>query len=227
MAAALAPRVWSQSRKGRAVDLLSPAPGQVDFGEIADQLALINRYAGASDVAVSVANHTLIADRAAQSAGATPRERALVLLHDAKETRIGDKTSPVKLLEFAMAREMFGLPAEDVLHQVMAEIERRHDRAIYAAAGIDPPTPAEEAFIKRCDLTALVTERRDFLSRAPLPWGPEIEAVPPLKTRQRLLPPARAAIELHELFLAHLPGARAQSGRAVSLSTPASERISA
>lgn len=214
----LAPRIWLQSRKGRALDMVNPRCGQVDFSEAADQLSLINRYVGASDVAVSVANHTLIADRAAQMAGATPRERALVLLHDVKESRIGDKTTPTKEAEYAVAREMFGLTGEDIVRQVMAELERRHDTAIYQAAGIDPPTHAEHAFVKRCDITALVTERRDFLARPPMPWGVEIEAVPPLKTRQRLLPPARAAIELHELFLAFLPGARAQSARAVSQS---------
>lgn len=213
-----APRVWLQSRNGRALDLVEPQIGQVDFGEIADQLALINRYVGASDAAVSVANHTLIAYRVACRVGATERERALVLLHDAHESRIGDKATPVKAMEFAVAREIMGLKGEDTLRQVMAEIERRHDAAIYAAADIPRPTEAEHAFVKRCDITALVTERRDFLARPPMPWGPAIEAVPPLPTRQRLLPPARAAIELHELFIAHLPGARAQSVRAAPLS---------
>ncbi|GLK71683.1 hypothetical protein KHC23_12910 [Ancylobacter dichloromethanicus] len=210
----LPPRVWLQSRNGRALDLVAPRPGQVDFAEIADQLALINRYVGASSVAVSVANHTLIAYRVACAVGATERERALVLLHDVHESRIGDKAPPVKAMEFAIAREMFGATAEDTLRQVMAEIERRHDAAIHAAALVDPPSEAEKAFVHRADLTALVTERRDFLSRPPMPWAPSIEAVPPLPTRQRLLPPARAAIELHELFIAHLPGARAQSFRA-------------
>lgn len=211
------PRVWLQSRYGRALDLVEPYAQQVNFAEIADQLALINRYVGASTVAVSVANHTLIAFRAAERAGATERERALVLLHDAKETRIGDKATPVKAMEFAVALEMFGLKGEDTVRQVMAEVERRHDTAIYAAAGLNPPSEAEEAFVKRCDITALVTERRDFLSPPPMPWAPSIEAVPPLPSRQRLLPPAAASLALHALFLSHLPGARAQSARAAPI----------
>lgn len=213
----LTPRVWLQSRYGRALDLVEPHAEQVSFAEIADQLALINRYVGASTVAVSVANHTLIAYRAALSAGATERERALVLLHDAKETRIGDKATPVKAMEFAVARQMFGAASEDTLRQVMAEVERRHDAAIYGAAWIAPPSEAEEAFVKRCDITALVTERRDFLSSPPMPWAPSIEAVPPLRFRQRLLPPAAASVELHALFLSYLPGARAQSARAAPI----------
>lgn len=216
----LAPRIWLQSRKGRALDLVEPVPGQVDWSEVADTLAYINRYVGAADFAVSVANHTLIAYRAACAVGATERERALVLVHDAKETRIGDKATPVKHAELAVARQMFGLKGEDMLREVMAELERRHDRALYAAAGIEPPGDAEAAFVKRCDITALVTERRDFLARSPMKWAAEIEAVPPLPTRQRLLPPARAAIELHQLFLAHLPGARTQSARPVAASSP-------
>lgn len=214
----LTPRVWKQSRYGRALDLVEPRADQVSFAEIADQLALINRYVGASIVAVSVANHTLIAYRAAERAGATERERALVLLHDAKESRIGDKATPVKAMEFAIARQMFGLQAEDFMRQVMAEVERRHDAAIYAAAGITPPSEAEHAFVKRCDITALNTERRDFLCPPPMPWGAAIEAVPPLPTRQRLLPPAAAAIELHELFISHLPGARRMSARTAPVS---------
>lgn len=214
----LTPRVWMQSLHGRAVDLVEPRVGQVDFGEIADTLSQINRYGGAARPAVSVANHTLIAYRAACTVGATERERALVLLHDAHEARIGDKTTPVKQMEFAVAREMFGLTGEDTLRQVMAEIARRHDAAIHAAAGLDVPDEAERAFVHRCDITALNTERRDFLGTAPLGWGEAIDAVPPLPSRQRLLPPARAAIELHELFLSHLPGARAQSARAAPLS---------
>lgn len=213
----LTPRIWKQSRYGRAIDLVEPRADQVDFAEVADQLSLINRYVGASTVAVSVANHTLIAFRAAERAGATERERALVLLHDAKETRIGDKATPVKAMEFAVAREIMGLKGEDTLRQVMAEIERRHDAAIYAAAGIAPPNEAEHAFVKHCDIVALNTERRDYLARSPMPWGAEIEAVPALSTRQRLLPPAAAALALHALFIAHLPGARAQSARAAPI----------
>lgn len=213
----LTPRVWLQSRYGRALDLVEPHAEQVNFAEIADQLALINRYVGASTVAVSVANHTLIAFRAAERAGATEREKALVLLHDAKETRIGDKATPVKAMEFAVALEMFGLKGEDTVRQVMAEVERRHDAAIYAAAGIAPPSEAEEAFVKHCDIVALNTERRDFLAPPPMPWGAHIEAVAPLSSRQRLLPPPAASLALHELFISHLPGARAQSARAAPI----------
>lgn len=211
------PRVWKQSRYGRALDLVEPHAEQVNFAEIADQLSLINRYVGASTVAVSVANHTLIAFRAAERAGATERERALVLLHDALETRIGDKATPVKAMEFAVARQMFGLKGEDTLRQVMAEVERRHDAAIYAAAELNPPSEAERAFVKHCDIVALNTERRDFLARPPMPWGADIEAVPALSSRQRLLPPPAASLELHALFLSHLPGARAQSARAAPI----------
>ncbi|MFD1491069.1 hypothetical protein, partial [Ancylobacter vacuolatus] len=74
------------------------------------------------------------------------------------------------------------------------------------------------AFVKHCDIVALNTERRDFLAPPPMRWGAAIEAVFPLSTRQRLLPPAAAALALHELFISHLPGARAQSARTAPVS---------
>lgn len=214
-----APRIWLQSRKGRVLDMVEPQAGAVDFEEIADQLAQVNRYAGASDVPVSVANHTLICDRVAQMSGATERQRALVLLHDAHETRIGEAPTPSTQAKIAIAAQLYGAAGADMVRQVLAEEKRRHDRAIYEAARIAPPSAEELFFVHHCDVTALATERRDFLARPPMPWSAATEAATPLRQRQRLLPPPVAALELHKLFLAFLPGARAQSERCAGHST--------
>ncbi|MDF2621431.1 MAG: uncharacterized protein K0S00_4090 [Xanthobacteraceae bacterium] len=209
----VAPRIWLQSRRGRVVDMVEPRADQVDFAEIADQMADIARYAGAAVPMVSIANHTLIADRVAVTSGATPRLRALVLLHDQHETRIGETPTPATHARLAIATQMFGLPVADALRQVFDEEKRRHDRAIHEAAGIAMPTAEEKLFIHHCDIVALATEKRDFLASPPMPWARAVEQAVPLKHRQRLLPPGAAAIELHGLFLDLLPGARAQSQR--------------
>ncbi len=145
--------------------MVEPRADQVDFAEIADQMADIARYAGAADPMVSIANHTLIADRVAVTSGATPRLRALVLLHDQHETRIGETPTPATHARIAIATQMFGLPVADALRQVFDEEKRRHDRAIHEAAGIAMPTADEKLFIHHCDIVALATEKRDFLAR--------------------------------------------------------------
>ncbi|MCS0501416.1 hypothetical protein [Ancylobacter mangrovi] len=217
--AGIAPSIWHQSPSGRALDMVEPAAAQVDFAEIAGQLALVNRYAGASRVPVSVANHTLIADRVAVLSGATERLRALVLLHDCHETRIGEVPAPSTRAKLAIARQLYGLPGEDVVREVLAEEKRRHDRAIHEAAGIALPTLEEKAFIHHCDIGALATERKHFLVEPPMPWAREVEQAAFLRQRPALPVPVEAAEELHALFLAFLPGARAQSARAPSRST--------
>ena len=208
-----APKVWLQSRKGRVIDMVEPRASEVDFAEIADQLADVNRYAGSAERAVSVANHTLIADACAEAFGATLRQRQVVVLHDLHESRIGEAPTPSTRAKVAIAVEMFGLPAGDMLRQVLDEEKRRRDIAIYAAAGIPMPTAEERVFLHRCDLAALKTERRDYLAPQPMPWAPHIEAAQALPRRIKLLPPAEASLALHKLFLILLPGARAQSAR--------------
>jgi hypothetical protein len=214
-----APKIWLQSRKGCVIDMVEPRADQVDFAEIADQLALLNRYAGASDLAVSVANHQLIADACAVAFGATLRQRQIVVLHDGHESRIGEVPTPSTRAKLEIGLQMFGLPFSDQLRQVLDEEKHRHDIAIHATAGIAMPEAAERLFIHRCDLAALKTERRDYLATPPMPWAPEVEAAPALPRRIKLLPPAEASLALHQLYLELLPGARAQSPRGATSTT--------
>jgi len=208
-----APTVWMPSRKGRVIDMVEPRADQVYFAEIADQLADICRYAGAAERAVSVANHQLITDACAVAFGATLRQRQVVVLHDAHESRIGEAPTPSTQAKLAIGLQMFGLPFSDQMRLVLDEEKRRHDMAIYAAAGIPMPTSEERLFIHACDLAALKTERRDYLASQPMAWAPQIEEAPALPRRIKLLAPPDAAAALHRLYLELLPGARAQSDR--------------
>lgn len=197
--------IWMQSLTGRAIDLVDPVPEQVDFCEIAEQLARINRYCGASDFPVSVAQHTIIAFECAQKAAAP-----WALLHDAHEARIGDITSPAKRALSVIARDILGKNAgryeETIVIRAMSELKRRHDHAIHEAAGLMLPSLAILREIERADAMALQTERRDFLRRCEKPWPVRGDAcVAPSKKSYRPLSIAASADQLFALFCSHLP----------------------
>lgn len=218
------PLVWSQSRSGRAVDLLDPRPEGVDFTEIADTLAHIPRFGGCTAIPLSVAQHTLVACDAAPEWA-----RPWVLLHDAHEARIGDIATPVvRALDAlwleawrehgvqtspAPGRPLPCPPAPAVAPSaLLAAIKARHDDAIHAAAGLPVPWrhadgPRLADVIDRADRIALVTERRDFMAPAahPWSWGGGLDGVPPLAARQRYMPPAEAADRLMARFRQYLP----------------------
>lgn len=187
--------IWTQTLRGRAFDLLAPTPEMIDFAEIAETLSTLHRYAGAAEKPVSVALHTLIALDAAP-----PAIRPHVLLHDAHEYVIGELVQPFKM---AMA-EVLG-PRFDA---ALTSLTDRIDRAIHAAAGLPLPTPAQRALIRHADLTALMTERRDFLARPPLPWAPALEAIKPLPKKYRLRAAPDVADELLSKFRVYLPTLR-------------------
>ena len=199
--------IWSQTLRGRAFDLLDPTPEMVDFCEIAEVLSKLHRYAGNSEKPVSVGLHTLICLDAA-----APEDRAHVLLHDAHEAFIGDITTPT-------ARALAAIVGDTLAHSnafnpramfahALASLKGRIDAAIYIAAGIPVPTILQRGRIRRADLIALRTERRDFLALPPRPWAQEIEALPPLPKKYRPRPAPDVADELYAQFQTHLPTLR-------------------
>ncbi|MDI9847334.1 hypothetical protein QM467_04575 [Rhodoblastus sp. 17X3] len=195
--------IWTQTLRGKAFDLLNPDPKLVDFKEIADQLSTIHRYAGAAEKPVSVARHTLIAFDAAQ-----PQDRAVVLLHDAHEAYIGDLTTPAARALAARIKRQSGTKAAESFELGLYSLKLELDAVIYAAAGLAMPLPAQRARIKRADLIALRTERRDFLAKPPQPWAAEIEALAPLPKKYKLRPAPDLAEELFEKFKTYLPALR-------------------
>lgn len=188
-----------QGRRGRAIDLVRPTQAQVDFRDIADGLAQINRYCGVAEKPISVAQHTIIAYEAAPLDA-----RPWVLLHDAHEARISDITTPLKQALAEVADQLIRNGGR-LIRGTLSTIALRHDEAIHAAAGLAMPDEALKRAIKRADIVALQTERRDFLAPSARAWAPDVEAVAPLKKVFRFRPAHDVADDLYALFRRCLP----------------------
>ena len=95
-----AARAWQRMLSGRRLDLLDPAPLDIEIADIAHGLARVARWDGQTKGAhiFSVAQHTLLVEAMARRRH--PRlDRSLrlaILLHDAAEYVIGDMISPFK-----------------------------------------------------------------------------------------------------------------------------------
>jgi len=85
---------------GRRLDLLDPAPLDIEIEDIAHGLAFVARWNGQTrgDFAYSVAEHSLLVEEifARLVPDAPVKWRLAALLHDAPEYVIGDMISPVK-----------------------------------------------------------------------------------------------------------------------------------
>ncbi len=149
---------------GKGVDLLDPTADDIDFAVIAEHLAKVKRFNGATaGFEYSVAEHCvrgcdhILRDRADQVWA------AYFLLHDAHEAFLGDDTTPKKRLIASIASQSFGALAD----HVMAAFELatyRFDKAIHDAAGLAfPPDAAMQASIKTTDKRMFVTEWRDLM----------------------------------------------------------------
>ena len=93
-------RAWQRMLSGRRLDLLDPAPLDIEIEDIAHGLAFVARWNGQTlgDYPYSVAEHSLLVEdiftRLNPRIG--PRWQLAALLHDAPEYVIGDMISPVK-----------------------------------------------------------------------------------------------------------------------------------
>ena len=93
-------RAWQRMLSGRRLDLLDPAPKDIEIEDIAHGLARVARWNGQTvgDHAFSVAQHALLVEEIAVALqpDLTRRWRLAALLHDAPEYVIGDLISPFK-----------------------------------------------------------------------------------------------------------------------------------
>lgn len=128
-------------------------------------LARINRFTGHTTRPYSVAEHSLLVAEIARRAGATPMVQLAALMHDAHEAYTGDVSSPVK----------WTLGAQwEAFESALAHLVRRHLslQSVFASQG---------HLVKRFDLIALATERRDLTAFDPTrnaPW-PILDGVEP------------------------------------------------
>ena len=128
-----------------------------DIREIAHALAQINRFTGHCKRPYSVAEHSVLVSTIAETEGASTSAQLAALLHDAHEAYTGDVSSPVKWA-IGIAWDAF---------------ENTQQAAVHNTLGVRAAMCAHRASIKRWDLLALATERRDLTSYDPakhMPW---------------------------------------------------------
>lgn len=204
---------WVPTVSGKIVDLVDPDPQTIDFKDIVIHLSNANRFAGASYINISVAQHSLIV------AGIVPREvKPWALLHDAHEAYMGDIIAPVpRALGEIAARRARRQGHENVslirkiIPAYIDELKHGLDKAIYQAAGLPLPDDRQREIIRQADLIALRTECRDFLTKCGKSWGRRIEAVKPLTRKIKWQHPLDVADDLFNQIQAHCPALK-QSG---------------
>jgi hypothetical protein len=126
-------------------------------GEIAHALALINRFTGHTTRPYSVAEHSLLVLSIARAEGASPAAQMAALMHDAHEAFTGDVPSPVKW----------------TLGEPWAAFELGQAEALHNTLSIRTLMHSHRASVRRWDLMALATERRDLTAwqrDACMPW---------------------------------------------------------
>jgi len=134
-----------QTQSGLYFNLLNPRPEDVRIEDIAHALANLCRFGGHTRRFYSVAQHSLLV------AELVPPGLAFqALLHDAAEAYCGDMISPLKMC----------VPG-------YVTIQKRIEAAVAERFNIPHELPAE---IKRADLVALATERRDLMPDCPHKW---------------------------------------------------------
>lgn len=172
---------WIQTASGGRFDLETPCSADVVLEDLAHALSNLCRFNGHARVFYSVAQHSILVAHHLGRFGDVEVERA-GLLHDAAEAYLGDVTRPLKR----------------ILGEPYARLERAVLERVYEALGLPWPDDAVWALVKREDLTALMTERRDLLPAPPSPWVEDESGLEPWDRPIEALAPGRAA----ELFLA-------------------------
>jgi hypothetical protein len=135
---------------GRRLDLLHPAPQDIEIEDIAHGLARVARWNGqtSGSHSFSVAQHSVLVERIAGSIvpDLTAAERLAALLHDSPEYVIGDLISPFKV----------------VLGDGYKAIERRLLEAIHTRFNLPLSGPALSDVIKQADKVAAYWEATQF-----------------------------------------------------------------
>lgn len=218
---------WILTNSARPFDLLNPRAENVITTDLAHALSLVCRFNGHCAHHYSVAQHSLLVAYIIEKEGGTPEEQLAGLLHDGTEAYISDLTRPLKLLliEAARQREIAWL---DLVGQVSAqshavsldaaatrilttaeregisllldtyhEIEQRIWLAIAERFHLAPELPE---CVKRADMIALATEKRDLLPEHPAPWEC-LEGYAPLSERVVQMQPDIVRQQFHDRLL--------------------------
>ena len=179
-------RAWQRMLSGRRLDLLDPAPKDIEIEDIAHGLARVARWNGQTigDHAYSVAQHAMLVEEiaTAMQSDLARRWRLAALLHDAPEYVIGDLISPFK--------SAIGLDYK--------AFENRLLEAIYRRFGLPPSLPDRITMaIKAADRVAAFFEATQLAgfteTEANRYFGVPRGVPAPLRERLKALDPAPIA----------------------------------
>jgi uncharacterized protein len=168
-------RAWQRMLSGRRLDLIDPAPVDIEIEDIAHGLARVARWNGQTtgSHAFTVAQHSILVENLAGQMGREMSDawKLTTLLHDAPEYVIGDMISPFK----------------NALGMDYRDFEGRLQRAIHVRFGLPSVTdPDLKKRIKDADRAAAwleATELAGFTKTEALKiFGPkpEIRNIPDL-----------------------------------------------
>lgn len=157
---------------GQRYRLTGPELDAPRIGDIAHHLAQINRFTGAASRPYSVAEHSLLCEHIAASEGAGSMARLCALMHDAHEFVTADFASPAKIALRYWSHEP--TPYDS--------FEELHARNLLSEFGLYSESIRNYANIKRWDLIALATERRELMPADGEEWE-ILRGVEPLTKR--------------------------------------------
>lgn len=166
---------------GKGIDLTDP-DADIDFTVLAEHLAKVKRYNGATPgIEYSVAQHSVVGADAAFADTGSIELAGYFLLHDGHEAFLGDDTTPKKRSLAEIARRNFGILSDDIMASFRV-LEEQFDERIHHAAGLAwPMSEAMKSAVKSYDLVMFVTEWRDLMRGAKHPNWDEYRDVTPLR----------------------------------------------
>lgn len=147
---------WMLTVTGAQVDLRLMETNSLSLLDIAHALACLNRFTGHCRRPYSVAEHSLLVVDIMERELHIHEPAALLagLMHDAHEAYTGDLSTPLKQL----------------LGPTWAAEEARIQHAVLARFGLEATYAAHAEQIKRADIIALCTERRDLMPEGGPAW---------------------------------------------------------
>ena len=147
---------WQQTASGRAFFLGDPRPEEVRIEDIAHALSNQCRYNGHTKEFYSVAQHAYLVSKWMEEDGWSPELCYAGLHHDSAEAYTGDIVTQIKHIVPELRGMVYGVEV-----------------AVERALGIRRTDYIARLAIKRYDLIALATERRDLMpeNTTEFVWG--------------------------------------------------------
>jgi uncharacterized protein len=158
---------------GFNVNLADPQADTLSLRDIAHQLAITNRFNGATELPYSVAQHCVLVSDLLLARKMQAHVCMAGLLHDAHKAYLGNIATPV-------ADFLLGVTPRLRVPTILDEAKARFDTVIFRKFGV-ALNPAEEREVKLADMTALATEWRDLMpGECPVEARPNPQPVKPM-----------------------------------------------